>query len=142
MEGNQRPDGSTASAVGWLLIVAGGLAALFTAGAETTEGWIFGIALANLGLGLGVLLLSLGYLVRAIWFLPGREVELAAAPPSDGGASGKKVCGWCERELPASATTCTSLTMPQLQRVAPKITDPVCRSQLQSRGITGESQHG
>lgn len=142
MDNSQRPDGSAATAVGWILVVIGVLAALLTGSAETTNGWLLGLAAANLGVGLGVLLLSLGYLVRAIWFLPGRDAERASVPAASSASAEPNVCNWCERELPPGATTCTTLTGSQLQRVAHKVTDPVCRAQLNAHGVTGEVEHG
>ena len=143
MEDHQRPDGSTATAIGWLLIAVGVIAALFTGAAESSGGWILGLAMANLGIGLGVLLLSLGYLVRAIWFLPGRE-GLSQPEPSRAttSPSSETTCEWCERILPAGKTTCTALSPTQLSKVADKVTDPTCLRQFEQRGIPREAPNG
>lgn len=131
MADDQRPDGATATAIGWLLVVVGIVAAFITANAETTNGWIFGIAIANLGLGLGVLLLSLGYLVRAIWFLPGREIQ--ASDSIGAPAEPARTCEWCGR-TPMGGKPCSNFPAEGLERLAGKVTDTVCKRQLQERG--------
>ena len=142
MEIDNRPDGSTSTAIGWLLVAIGVVAAFFIGNAESMGGMIFAAALTNLGIGLGVLLLSLGYLVRAIWFLPGRDaaVQISANVPAS--QLTETQCNWCERVLPAGKTTCTSLTTVQLAKVANKVKDPACLVQFEQRGILGEAQTG
>ena len=127
-----RPDGSTATLVGWLLVVIGVVAAFFTASAETSNGWLFGLAIVNLGLGLGVLLLSLGYLVKAIWFLPGREPPSPQQEPAIGAALVK--CDWCGR-TPAAGSPCSQIPHDKLVQIATKITSPVCQEQLAQHGF-------
>lgn len=134
MNNLQRPDGSVVSPIGWILIVVGVLGALIAASADTLTGMLSGFAMANLGFGLGVLLLSLGYLVRAIWFLPGREIT-AAELHERGIQSGTTVrCDWCDRNLPAHFRTCTSFDHEALSKVSEKVVDPVCKDQLRQRG--------
>jgi len=143
MENQERPDGSTATGIGWALIALGVVAAFVTGGGELSGGRIFAFALANLGVGLGVLLLSLGYLVRAIWFLPGREVaqQCVSGGPNTP-PSAYSTCDWCERVLPAGKTTCTSLSPSQLAKVAGQVKDPTCLRQFEQRGIRGKAQNG
>lgn len=135
----QRPDGSVATGLGWALVVLGIVAAFMGAGAETMPGWIIGLAFANLAIALGVLLLSLGYLVRAIWFLPGRDS--AAPAPTTVSPSTANRCDWCERDLPGGAVACTALSPERLTRVAHKVTDPVCVEQYQLRDVKGAPEH-
>lgn len=143
MEHQQRPNGSTATGIGWALIAVGVLAAFFTASAETSGGWILGLALSNLGVGLGVLLVSLGYLVRAIWYLPGRDVAAQTESATASTASSTATtCEWCERVLPAGKTTCTSLPSNQLAEVAHLVSDPACLQQFEQRGILSETPDG
>ena len=142
MENGDRPDGSNSTAIGWLLIVVGVVAAFFIGSAKSVGGMIFAAALTNLGIGLGVLLLSLGYLVRAIWFLPGREVGAHVPNRSPASPLADTTCNWCERVLPAGKTTCTSLTSAQLAKVADKVKDPACLRQFEQRGINSEVQNG
>ena len=143
MAENERPDGATATGIGWSLIAIGVVAALITSSVETSSGWIIGLALSNLGIGLGVLLLSLGYLVRAIWFLPGRaDVPEPDATRSPDSPWTDTKCDWCERVLPAGKTTCTSLSPAQLEKVAGKVKDPTCLQQFEQRGIRSEPLDG
>ena len=142
MEEHQRPDGSDATAIGWILIAVGVIAAIFTGTADSGGSWIFGLALANLGVGLGVLLLSLGYLVRAIWFLPGREIVQQLVSDRANSLPSYKKCDWCERVLPAGKTTCTSLTPSKLAKVAGQVKDPTCLREFDQRGIRSEPLDG
>jgi hypothetical protein len=134
MESMERPDGSVATPIGWILIVIGIIGAFVGALAETLNGTLIGFAIANLGFGLGVLLLALGYLVRAIWFLPGREIPLAEIRASSPSIANGPYCSWCSRRLPAGARTCDSYDAEGLTQVSEKVTDPVCKPQLQERG--------
>jgi hypothetical protein len=131
MENLERPDGSVATPVGWLLIMAGVTGAVIAASAETMTGMLLGFGMANLGFGLGVILLSLGYLVRAIWFLPGRDILASEGRPPPAAST---QCSWCDRQLPARFRTCTSFDHDSLLKVAPKVIDPVCQQQLCQRG--------
>ncbi len=70
----KRPDGSKPTLMGWVLILVGGVVAIVSTGAHTdalANGGLFGLG----AIALGVFLVSLGYLVKAIWFLPGREID-------------------------------------------------------------------
>lgn len=103
---NERPNGSQATLFGFALIVIGVLALLVGGGAETFEGMIWSAVIANLGIGLGIVLLSLGYLVRAIWFLPGREIE-ADAPTSTEIKQSGVFCDWCHLWVEAPDKPCS-----------------------------------
>ena len=134
MQHLERPDGSVVTPIGWILIICGIVSAFFAATAESINGTLLGVALANLGIGLGVLLLSLGYLVRAIWFLPSRQIVANEQSGESGEKSVNSACGWCGRRLPTGSIACTSLTHEQLCEVGPKVPDPVCQKQLHDRG--------
>ena len=110
MTNNERPDGSTASTVGWFLIFVGVVSAFFAASAETSAWWWFLLAAANLGVGVGVLLVSLGYLVKAIWFLPGREIEEAAKE-----THAPDPCDWCGQLIAAPNKPCASFESERLK---------------------------
>lgn len=132
----ERPDGSTATAIGWVLVAIGIIAAFFVTSSESPSGFWFSIAISNLGVGLGVLLLSLGYLVRAIGFLPGREVS--ARRPSIAVLPAKTfedgVCEWCNTTVHAPARPCSAFTEAQLPIAADRIKSKVCKSELDARG--------
>lgn len=141
----ERPDGSQATAIGWTLIAAGLLAIFFAAGAETFEGMVWGALVANLGIGLGIILLSLGYLVKAIWFLPGREIEddnkeglINSSPPS---TAAWEDCEWCNLRVYGPARPCSLQGEEELRNELNSITEPLhrdCHSELVSRGIIEE----
>ena len=135
MDNLERPDGSVVTPIGWGLIVIGVIGAFIGASADTFNGALFGFGLANLGIALGVLLLSLGYLVRAIWFLPAREIAKPKAE-ADIPAALTPTCDWCGRNLPRGSRTCTSYDREALERVANKVQDPVCLEQLRIHDIT------
>ena len=131
----ERPDGSTPTAIGWGLVTLGVVASFFVTFAETPTGWWFSLALANLGIGLGVLLLSLGYLVRAIWFLPGREggaIPSHKAPQSMSETS--DICEWCGVSVQGPAKPCSAFRGDQLPVSAARVHSPVCRAELEKRG--------
>ena len=127
----ERPDGSVVTTIGWCLIVIGVIGAFVAASADTTNGLITGLALTNFGLGLGVILLSLGYLVRAIWFLPGREIETTNFGNRAGRIEGE-TCDWCGRS-PASGKPCSAFSGEALSKISVKIANPVCQEQLRQR---------
>lgn len=139
----ERPDGSQATAIGWTLIVVGGIAIFVAAGAETFEGMVWGALVANLGIGLGIILLSLGYLVKAIWFLPGREIE-AAQPRQEqsgkDGGDGFHFCDWCHLGLYAPDVACSLQTEEQiLADIELKETiQTACHHELKERGLISE----
>lgn len=133
MESLERPDGSVVTPIGWTLILIGIVGAFIAATAESIHAMLTGFVLANLGFGLGGLLLSLAYLVRAIWFLPGREIaanqsEAAIERPS------AVSCEWCDRQLPARFRTCTSFGHDSLKEISERVVDSVCQEQLSRRG--------
>lgn len=126
----ERPDGSQSTVIGWILIVFGALSAVMAAIATDTNWLIIWIALANLGIGLGVLLLSLGYLVRAIWFLPGREID-------SGGIELQK-CDYCGIKVLAPAQPCSAIPTIELANVADRIDSDNCRRVLKQKGFVSE----
>jgi hypothetical protein len=117
------------------LVIAGVLVAFFLGQVESPTAFWLCLAIANLGVGLGVLLLSLGYLVRAIWFLPGRQTmsdsdrALSKVAEADAGE-----CEWCGVTVHAPAKACSSFSEEQLPIAANRITSPTCRNQLEARG--------
>ncbi len=125
----KRPDGSVATAIGWVLIVIGVIFAFIAATAQTS----FAIALTNLGIGLGVVLVSLGYLVRAIWFLPGREIPLhqsiAEQEPT------LIPCDYCGLDIAAPLLPCSAISAEELMRREDEIDDEKCTILLRERGI-------
>jgi hypothetical protein len=138
-----RPDGSVATAIGWVLVAVGLVAAFFGASAETVTGLVTAVVVANLGIGLGVLLLSLGYLVHAISFLPGRED--ASAPvsakrttaSSTGAASpaSAAACEWCDVNVPAPALPCSALSGADIPVDGSRLKSATCKRQLGKRGL-------
>ena len=134
MNDNERPDGSVATTVGWVLIAGGVVCAFLAASAETSEWWWFLLAAGNLGVGVGVLLVSLGYLVKAIWFLPGREtaesVEAAPAPAP---------CDWCGQAIAAPNKPCAAFETERLKIFVPRITNPKCLVALREHGVIEEN---
>jgi hypothetical protein len=131
MEDPDRPNGSNATMAGWVLVVAGVLAAFFSRSAESVGAWVFALGIANLGIGLGVLLLSLGYLVRAIWFLPGREVPKEAIPQTMRQPS---YCEWCERDM-SPYRACSTVSDEENRQRAARLRDEACLSEFRARGL-------
>jgi len=131
MEYQERPDGSNVTAAGWALVVLGLLAAIFSGSAESLGGWVFALGVANLGIGLGVLLLSLGYLVRAIWFLPGREIPKEAHP---GPLQQSSYCEWCNRDM-TPYRPCSTVRDEENRLRAPRLRDEACIAQFRARGL-------
>ena len=129
----ERPDGSVVTPIGWLLISVGIIGVFIAATAETLNGTLLGFGLANLGIGLGVVLLSLGYLVRAIWFLPGRNVLSEASPSRAEEHATESACEWCGR-TPASGKACSKISAEALARLSPQITNPTCKEHLRLHG--------
>jgi hypothetical protein len=130
-----RPDGSTATVIGWCLVIAGVLAAFFVGQVDSPTAFWLCLAIANLGVGLGVLLLSLGYLVRAIWFLPGRQTKSDRDRPlSEVTVTDPDECEWCGIVVTAPAKPCSAFTTEQLPIAAGRIKSVTCRNQLEARG--------
>ncbi|MEE4537444.1 MAG: hypothetical protein V2J51_03000 [Erythrobacter sp.] len=141
-----RPDGSQATTFGWLLIIVGLIAAYMGAEADTIEGTIWGAITANLGLGLGMILVSLGYLVRAIWFLPGRgdqETELEKAPYIAPEQASFHHCDWCHLKVQHPAIACSQKDDEQiysdlLSLDEEAVLEEACELELKRRGYLQE----
>ena len=129
----QRPDGQTATGIGWALIV-GGVLAVLVAGADDSggAGWLIWLAVANLGIGLGVLLLSLGYLVRAIWFLPGREIPVEGFGDE---SFAPLPCDWCGQTVASPNKPCAAFDPERLKTFVPRITNDKCLVALRDQGL-------
>jgi hypothetical protein len=136
MEDSERPNGSNATAAGWALIVLGILSAFFSGSTESFGAWVFALGIANLGIGLGVLLLSLGYLVRALWFLPGREIprEERAGSPTN-----LSFCEWCDRDM-TPYRACSTVSDDENRLRAPRLRDEACIAQFRDRGLAESRQ--
>ena len=131
MDLEERPDGTIVTPIGWVLIVVGVIGAFIGGTSETITGLVIGLVLANLGFGLGVLLLALGYLVRAVWFLPGREIPKRQLQPTSDVQKG--ACSWCGR-TPAAGSPCSQIAPEKLHALSARISNPVCKDQLSRRG--------
>ena len=129
----QRPTGEVPTGLGWMLIIIGVIAAALAAGSETLEGTILGYLIAQLGIGLGVLLVSLGYIVRAIWFLPGRSVSVTA--PANSAAAQTTECEWCGQHVPQPNKPCAQVDREKMARLAPGIKNRHCRQALAQQGF-------
>jgi hypothetical protein len=132
----QRPNGEGATIWGGLSLVLGVIAAFIASGAETLQGFWMAIGIANLGIGLGVLLLSLGYLVRAIWFLPGREIEEAEVADPTALPKSNQFCDWCDQLVDYPYSPCSALDEGALRKNMKKITSAKCVAALEERGIS------
>ncbi|APE27256.1 hypothetical protein [Aurantiacibacter gangjinensis] len=129
----ERPDGSTPTTIGWMLIIIGVMSALMANSADSNEGFYLALFFANLGIGLGVLLCSLGYLARAIWFLPGRtlEAEQAYAEPQKEEAT----CAYCKKVIAGPAQPCSAVDPQALQATVERIDDDECLRALHAEGL-------
>lgn len=131
----ERPDGSQSTAIGWMLVAGGLLAAVIASMSEELTPVIIWLAIANLGIGLGVLLVSLGYLVRAIWFLPGRgDLDAPISTPIDKQYDSFGKCDWCGVQVSDPAVPCSAFTPNQLPISRDRVKSSVCRIQLETRG--------
>ena len=131
--GNQRPNGEGPTAVGWTLIILGVLLAFFAGTAdEISVLLVLGLLLAQLCIGLGVLLVSLGYIVRAIWFLPGRDhvSQLTLGPDQVTGSVPPARCAWCSEEVIAPNRPCSEVEPEKLAAWAPNARKHSCRLAL------------
>jgi hypothetical protein len=124
-----RPNGSNSIAVGWILVVIGIIAALFS-GTDDLRTFTLALAVGQVGLGLGILLISLGYIVKAVWFLPGRDIpiskETSAPIPNE--------CQWCGAIVSKPGLPCSAIS-PDSFGTGFKIGSKVCREKLKERGI-------
>jgi len=127
----ERPDGSNATAAGWGLIAVGIVAAFIGMSSDSLHGFVIGLVIGNLAIGLGVLLLSLGYLVHAIWFLPGREIPLA---PQQQGSEDLSNCAWCGRNM-APYRACSTATDEANRERSPRLADERCIAEFRARGL-------
>jgi hypothetical protein len=127
---NERPDGSIPTLMGWILVIVGIFSALFVVITETPTTFWLATTLAQLGVGLGVLLLSLGYLVRAIWFLPERE-------RSEDGAILRK-CDYCGFKAAEPSIPCSAVPTDHLMDNAHRIDSERCITALKLRGFLPE----
>ena len=133
---DERPDGSTPTIIGWVLIVVGLVSVFLFVNAETVTGVTLSIAVGQGSIGLGVLLLSLGYLVRAISFLPAREtVPIVQTAPTS--SLNQQVCTWCERSVREPLEPCSAVREERLRELAPSVRSEACREQLEKRGFAG-----
>ncbi|RJY09383.1 hypothetical protein [Aurantiacibacter aquimixticola] len=128
-----RPDGSHVTGIGSGLIIVGIIAIFFVGSAETAVGFQVALLIAYLGIGLGVLLCALGYLVRAIWFLPGREIELD--PGKTEWEAGVSECAYCRLEITAPAEPCSAVSPDELAGMTDRIDDERCFRVLHEQGI-------
>ncbi|MGB7374237.1 hypothetical protein [Pontixanthobacter sp.] len=138
---SERPDGSQATTFGWVLIIVGLLAAFVAGTAETFDAMVWAAVSANLAIGLGVILVSLGYLVRAIWFLPGREIK-DVPEPVEKEADGT-FCDWCHLWVPGPARPCSSSDDKVIRADVDALSggqglEEACRYELTKRGYIQE----
>ena len=132
--GPERPTGELPMGIGWLLIAIGVVAIFVAGGSRSFEGTILGYLIAQLGIGVGVLLVSLGYIVRAIWFLPGRSVNQATAP-TDPVRVEMTACDWCAQQVPRPNKPCAVIDPDKMARLAPSVENPKCRDALAAHGF-------
>jgi hypothetical protein len=129
-----RPSGELPTALGWILILVGVIPAFMAGGSRSMESTILGYLIAQLGIGLGVLLVSLGYIVRALWFLPGREIPRESPLQ----VAERFSCDWCDQTVAAPHKACSMFDPEKLASVAPQIRNGVCRDTLVARGFQVE----
>ena len=137
-----RPDGTTAKAVGWTLIAIGACACLVAVNADQLRTFWLAIAIANIGIAIGTLLISLGYVVHAISFLPSKgdlnssvfrqdaDVELR-----DASASEVKKCEWCGLNVASPFLPCSDVGAEELQRRCATVSSVACQTQFKQRGL-------
>jgi hypothetical protein len=125
----QRPDGSTSIVVGWILVAIGIIAALFS-GTDDPRIFTLALAVAQIGVALGILLISLGYIVKAIWFLPGRDIPM----PLETSVPNPNECQWCGAVVSKPGLPCSAIS-PDRFGTGFKIGSKVCREKLKERGI-------
>ncbi|MEC7399959.1 MAG: hypothetical protein VYD00_08085, partial [Pseudomonadota bacterium] len=75
-------------------------------------------------------LLALGYLVKAIWFLPGREISSAGIE--------LKRCDYCGLKVTAPSQPCSAIPTTDLTQVASRIDSDNCRRVLAEKGFLVE----
>lgn len=83
----ERPTGAGQKAGGWVLMIIGAIAFLLSldrsgVGVDSVmRQWTL-LILSGSAFGLAMMLFAVGWILRAIWFLPGREIEPEAAVTS------------------------------------------------------------
>ena len=127
---------------GWVLIVIGIIAAFLSATAETPEAWLLGTTIASSALGVGIILILVGYIVRALFFLPGRDVSEAEMTGTISGSVSpiqveplKIACEWCDQWVALPNVPCSDVELQRLREIAGDITNSKCRVQLMEHGI-------
>jgi uncharacterized membrane protein YcjF (UPF0283 family) len=124
------------------LIVIGIIAAFLSATAETPEALLLGTTIASSALGVGIILILVGYIVRALFFLPGREVLEAEITGTISGVTSpvgtetlKIACEWCDQWVALPNVPCSDVELQRLREIAGDITNSKCRVQLMEHGI-------
>ena len=131
----ERPSGEAVMMVGWVLIVIGVFAAFVMGGTSNPQTFMLALAVAQIGLSLGILLVPLGYLVRAVYFLPGREVtkaELSGIAVHQ--ESERTGCEWCGQSVLAPNKPCSEIGHERLIEIAGDVTNSKCQVQLVEHG--------
>ena len=137
-----RPDGASAKTVGWTLIAIGICACFVSANADQIRTFWLAIAIANIGIATGMILISLGYVVHAISFLPSKA-DLNSAilrEEPDGELRGESElevnrCEWCELNVARPFLPCSDVGTEELQRRSATVSSIVCQTQLKERGF-------
>lgn len=139
MNFEERPNGKTVHFIGIILITFGIFFAFI--GVSAAEPWnaIYLFVLSGAAVNIGVLLLSLGYLVRAIYFLPGREIQAeyeedALSSPEEAGLE----CEWCGQVAYSPNKPCSMLAEERLLEIASDIENRKCQLMLVDRGYLAE----
>ncbi|WP_164117150.1 hypothetical protein [Sphingorhabdus sp. Alg239-R122] len=134
----ERPDGGTVIGAGSFLLCVGIIAMFVVVNAETVNTFTISLAIAQIGIGLGVLLIALGYVVRAIWFLPGREIEKQVIASSNAAVS--ETCEFCDQKVFAPNKPCPKIPSERLTKIASQIDNEQCRTYCIKNGYLEEEQ--
>ena len=131
----ERPSGANVMTVGWVLVVIGVFAAFVTGSTGNPQTFMLALAVAQIGLSLGILLVVLGYLVRAVYFLPGRDVTKAELSGiGDYQEPERTECEWCGQITIAPNKPCSEIGHERLTEIAGDVTNSKCQSQLVEHG--------